>query len=417
MGGYSMQCDASPAAKVHRGGSHLTKWAQHVARDLDDRAGTPRKHANQDIDRSRTLLNETFVFDDEAGHLVPAESVEQVIASINARVEQHGGLTPSGKKARALTDDSVIVRPLVMSLDPEWVEEHNPDWKENGLNDESKRLHVEMLRYVSEFFGAENVRAASLHLDEETPQWQIALVPMTERGQVSQKEVFSGPTMLKQMHQGLREHMREAGYDASLENVTGDRSRKRFTEKTFKREMRKVNEAQDEADRLMGVVMAREEAVSVREQVARRRMKQAQAKEDAIPEEVARRVEALKEAALKQAHEVEEQARQTLERARVLLEAAEELEPSTERLISGAYRQGVVAGALASARFVAKERRQAQTEAVRQTQLEAPSPQELRAKVEEAREPGRQSVRERIDAEATRLNARRSPRDRDKPKD
>lgn len=262
----SVQCDANPRAKVHRGGSHMAKWVQHVCRDLDDRNGQPRKHANKGIDRARTLRNETYVYDDEQGGHVPAESVQQVVDSINAHVDKHGGRTPSGKKAVGLNDQSVIMRPLILGLDPEWFEQHNPDWKENGLNQEAERLHEAMIGWAAERWGAENLRVISLHMDEATPQLQIGLVPLSDTGQISQKWAFPSPAAMKQMHQSLRHCLREEGYDASLENVTGGRSTTPFTDRNFKREMRKVDAAQERVDQREAALVAQEEALVDREQ-------------------------------------------------------------------------------------------------------------------------------------------------------
>lgn len=322
MSGYSISCDATPDAKVHKGGTHLQKWAQHVGRDLDDRAGTPRKHGNKGIDRDRTLLNETLVYDPALGEHVPAESVQQLIDSVTARVEEHGGRTAAGKRARPLTDQSVIMRPLILGLDEAWFEEHNPDWRENGLNEEAERLHSELLTWCGDYFGRENMRVISLHLDEQIPQLQIGLVPVNEHGQVSQRTVFTGPAQLKEMHGSVREYMRSVGYDASLENVTGKKSQTRLSDRAYKREHGKA-----EAD-----LSSREQAVEEAERSIRRRRRSLDDREgklnrrerdldQEVQRRAAERVEKLKAAAL--GGQLAQARREALARVEGMLDNAE----------------------------------------------------------------------------------------------
>lgn len=291
MGGYSAEFDVSPAAKIHQGGSHLQRWADHVGRDLDDRNGQPKAHSNKQIDRSRTLNNNTFVFDEAKGRLVRADSVEQMVKAIQARVDLHGGKTPSGKSARALTDTSVIVRPMILGLDEQWWQEHCPDWKTNGLNDEAQRMIKAQIKWAQDTFGAQNLPAVSLHMDEHKPSLQLAFVPMNDHGQISQKSYFPNGQAMSALHDSYRQALRAAGYDATRERVTGERSKIRFTEKTFKREMAKVAERAAELDELELKLNTRKKDLDVRERDL----------DDEVERRAAERVKELKAAALEQA--------------------------------------------------------------------------------------------------------------------
>lgn len=317
--GYSAEFDVTPDAKVHRGGSHLSKWCAHVFRDLDDRNGQLRKHANKGIDRDRTIHNHSWVLDVHTGKMVRAQSVEQVQGVIEARIEQHGGLTPKGKRPAPLTDQSVVMRPIVLGLDADWWDEHCPQWKEGRLTKEAGRLISEQIKWAQKEFGSQNICAASLHLDENRPQLQVAFVPINDTGQISQKSFFPNSANLRKQHDRYREHLRGVGYDATAERVTGQRSTERFSDAKFKREMR---HAEEEIERRGKALDDREQALTTREDAVADQ-------EAAVQEEAARRVEALRAVVF------EEERRRAREELRAVKERVVQIQQAiaTERLV------------------------------------------------------------------------------------
>lgn len=213
--GYTMTFDASH--KVKAGDGHAKQFERHLARDADERAGFAFGHSNKNIDPARTHLNESFVNDGTGGFRLVAVTRDDKgePRPPSAEIGDYLAARLSTVK-KPLRKDAVVMRGIVLQLDPKWFDEHNPDWRENGLNDEGRRLTNATLAWASEEFGQANVVGGALHLDEHSPQLQLIVTPVTDDGRLSQKDFFKGPGDLKRQHRSLREHMIAAGYDADL---------------------------------------------------------------------------------------------------------------------------------------------------------------------------------------------------------
>ena len=102
--GYTLSFMAS--VKVQRGG--VAGLLHHDARDVDREQGREVRHSNQDIDPARTATNETIVADGQGGWM-PCSSIDQIEAAIDARL---------ANVTKPLRKDAVVLRPLVLQLDP-----------------------------------------------------------------------------------------------------------------------------------------------------------------------------------------------------------------------------------------------------------------------------------------------------------
>jgi uncharacterized protein YhaN len=216
---YTLTFDASH--KVKRGGSHVKGFLRHVARDADERNGIRHTHSNPNLDGSRTSLNQTIVRG-ASGDWEPATSSEQIEERLEERLKAVKG---------NLRKDAVVLRPFIVQLDPEWFDEHCPDWRTEGLTDEAEELQTAMLDWCVATFGEDNVLAASIHLDEVSPQVHVIFTPVTEDGRLSQKDWFRGPKQLREMHDDFREHMAAEGYDVSFGR--SERSREHLSSAEF----------------------------------------------------------------------------------------------------------------------------------------------------------------------------------------
>lgn len=233
---YSVTYDASH--KVKAGGSHLSNFCRHIARDADERNGIKYEHANKNIDASRTRLNTTWVRNAETGRYEPATGSQQLEDAVKNRL---------GAVTKKLRKDATVLRPLVLQLDPKYFEEECPDWKEKGLPPHVQKLAVnQMLGWAMSEFGKENIVFASLHLDEYAPQLQVGFVPVTEDGRLSQKEFFKGPTHFKSQRKDLLDRLTRAGFDA--EYRTTDRSREHLSSAEYQSKAERVKEAQKQAE-------------------------------------------------------------------------------------------------------------------------------------------------------------------------
>lgn len=233
MSGYRVTFDASH--KVKQGG-HGQSFLQHVARDIDLANGVVVAHANQNIDASRTHLNETTIPDGNGGWVRPA-NVEQIADRVAAR------LATVKKPPRA---DAVIMRPIVCNLSPEWFAEHNPDWRENGLNTAARAAYDAMRAQAVEEFGWDNIAACSLHLDESLPQLQIAVLPVTDDGRLSQKDFYPNPASLRARGVRFREAVAATGIEVEMK--PSPRSREHLSGDEFQRQADRLKEGLEDVE-------------------------------------------------------------------------------------------------------------------------------------------------------------------------
>ncbi len=220
MSGYRVTFDASHKVKT---GGHAQGFLQHVARDIDNANGVVMAHANPNIDAARTHLNSTVIPDGNGGWVRPS-SVDQIQERLAAR------LATVKKPPRA---DAVIMRPIVANLSPEWFAEHNPDWRENGLNQQARAAYDALLAQAVEEYGWENIVVASLHLDESLPQWQIAVTPVTDDGRLTQKPWYPSPAALKAMGVRYREAVAATGIEVEMR--PSERSTEHLSSDEFQR--------------------------------------------------------------------------------------------------------------------------------------------------------------------------------------
>jgi len=232
---YTMTFDASH--KVGRGGGHAQGFVRHIARDVDQGAGFHFAHANKNIVVDRTALNFTRV-NDGSGQFRALRSVDGRPPSDELEVYLNSRLATVTK---ALRKDAVVMRGVVLQLDPKWFDDHNPDWRENGLNKDAIAHTGASLDWACEEFGQSNIVGFSIHLDEYNPQLQVMFTPITDDGRLSQKDFFKGPADFKRQHNELREHMDAAGYD--VEFRVAERSKEHLSSSEFQARANRLRDA------------------------------------------------------------------------------------------------------------------------------------------------------------------------------
>lgn len=286
--GYTMSFEAS--VKVQRG--QVAGLLRHNGRDVDREQGREVRHSNQDINPALTATNETLVSDGKGGWR-PCDDLGEIEAALDARL---------AAVKKPLRKDAVVLRPLILQLDPAWYAAHPSE-------DDRAAAAEDMLAWAADTFGAENLVYVSLHLDEENPHLHLGFCPVTEDGRLAQKDWFPGPTALRKMHQDLRQHMTDAGYDIDMKNRKPGKYAKRMEVQEYKdfqdlqAEARKIDSQQGQlsrwAERLheqQTEQQAREKALQERERAAADRERQVQQRETAL--EGRRRLVEAREAAL-----------------------------------------------------------------------------------------------------------------------
>lgn len=232
---YTMTFDASH--KVGRGGGHAQSFFRHIARDVDMEAGFQFTHANKNIVPERTRLNVTQVNDGAGGFRKP-RSVDGRPPSQELNDYLISRLSTVQKSLRK---DAVLMRGIILQLDPKWFDECNPDWRENGINEEALKYMGASLDWACEEFGQKNIVGFSVHLDEYNPQLQVFMTPVTDDGRLAQKDFFKNPAALKQQHKELRRRMDAAGYD--VEHRVTERSTEHLSSSEFQAKSDRMRDA------------------------------------------------------------------------------------------------------------------------------------------------------------------------------
>lgn len=212
--------------------SDVAGLIRHDVRDVDRKNGVEVSHSNTGIVSSKTLLNETVVNDGNGGFRRCAASREwldfidkRVSEARNFRTQKDGTRTPVAVRK----DASVVVETILM-LDPEFT--GKIDEMSEDKRDEVRDLLQVMIDTEIERAGVENVVGWSVHWDESHPHVQMMTVPMTADGQLSMKKAYGGGQGTKaaaqkkyaELHDTMRENLRDAGYDATMERVDSARS-------------------------------------------------------------------------------------------------------------------------------------------------------------------------------------------------
>lgn len=279
---YTMSFDASVKLKKGNPGG-LT---QHIARDVLEAEGKTLNHSNPNIDKDFTSDNVTLVYDREIGDFRPCKKASEITDAINARL---------GDVKRPLRKDAVIVRPLILQLDPEWYEDHEDEGERQASYDA-------MAEWLVGTFGAENLAYLSVHMDEESPHIHAGFVPVTEDGRLSQKDWFPNPSALRAMHDDLRAFMSAKGYDIEKDRKKGQKYVKRLSEAEYRQMMTTLDKADDVNRREQMVrhwnddVVKKSLALDKREQTISDRESELQRREKALAEreaELDKRADAL----------------------------------------------------------------------------------------------------------------------------
>lgn len=206
---YTVSFDASIKCKKN----DLKGLLNHIERGTIDKK---INHKNPNINNQETEKNMNFYFDKNQNDFSECTDLSQIENALNDRLKE---------VKKPLRKDAVIVRPLILQLDPSFYDEYE---------DENSESITTMIEWACKTFGKENLIGGSLHLDEASPHLHLLFTPVTDDGRLSQKDWFTSPKSLADMHNSLREHMSNAGYDIEMSRKKTSKQVKRLTETEYR---------------------------------------------------------------------------------------------------------------------------------------------------------------------------------------
>lgn len=176
-----------------------------------------KNHSNPDIDISLSELN-----------------YDLVNRTDNYKKDIENFINENKTTTRAIRKDAVLVN--------EWIITSDRKFFENLSDEDTKEFFISAKEYFAENFGEENIRYATVHLDESTPHLHMGIVPFDKDKKLSAKRIFNREA-LRNVQEDLPKLLQEKGFD--IERGLEGSDRKNLTVPEFK----KLKEAEKEIER------------------------------------------------------------------------------------------------------------------------------------------------------------------------
>ena len=174
----SMSMVAARMQKMKAG--NLTGIGNHNQRKTEN-------HSNPDIDIDRSNLNYELVHQTE-----------------NYKTDIQAFINENKASSRAIRKDAVLVNEWIITSDTNFFEALSPE--------QTRSFFEEAKDYFADRFGEQNIRYATVHLDETTPHMHLGVVPFDEDYKLSAKTVFNRP-VLREIQEDLPKVLQTAGFD------------------------------------------------------------------------------------------------------------------------------------------------------------------------------------------------------------
>lgn len=146
-------------------------------------------HGNKDIDNERSHLNYDLV-----GHSKETSFKEEVLDFIEE----------NKSSKRATRKDAVVLQ--------DWLIGSSQKFFDDLSAEETKRYFEVAVEFFQERFGKENVRFATVHMDELTPHMHLGVVPFNAENKLTAKMIFNREC-LKNIQEDLPKWFQEHGFD------------------------------------------------------------------------------------------------------------------------------------------------------------------------------------------------------------
>jgi hypothetical protein len=149
-----------------------------------------KSETNPDIREEDKHLNYDFIHGDK--QMDYKQQIQHVIAK---------NVKP-GKKIRK---DAVLVTEFLVTSDKPFFDKLSPN--------EQKRYFETTKDFLAKRYGEQNLIYATVHNDEKTPHMHVGIVPVTEDGRLSAKEVVGNRMQLVKLQDDFNAHVKALGYD------------------------------------------------------------------------------------------------------------------------------------------------------------------------------------------------------------
>ncbi|MBF2777502.1 plasmid recombination protein [Staphylococcus haemolyticus] len=204
---------------------------KHIQRENEN-------YENVDIDLEKTHMNYDLVNDDKI--------------NLNDEIEQKIAENYQGKR-KIRTDAIKHVDGLITS--------DNEFFKDKS-QDEIKAFFEHSKEFIENEYGKDNLLYATVHMDEKTPHMHFGIVPITQDGRLSAKEVIGNKKALTEFQDRFNEYVNQRGYDlergqsrqvtnAKHDQVSRYKQKTEYHKQEYERESQKLSHIQQKNNELI----------------------------------------------------------------------------------------------------------------------------------------------------------------------
>ena len=214
-----------------KSGTNTTGIQKHVQRENNN-------YENEDIDHSKTYLNYDLV----------NEYNQNFNNLIDEKIEQNY----TGK--RKIRTDAVKHVDGLITSDKEFFDNQTPE--------DTKQFFVFFKEFLEQEYGKDNLLYATVHMDEKTPHMHYGVVPITDDGRLSAKQVVGNKKALTEFQDRFNEYVNQRGYDlergqsrqvtnAKHEQMSQYKQKTEYYKQEYERESQKTDEIKQKNDKLV----------------------------------------------------------------------------------------------------------------------------------------------------------------------
>ena len=214
-----------------KSGTNTTGIQKHVQRENNN-------YENEDIDHSKTYLNYDLV----------NEYNQNFNNLIDEKIEQNY----TGK--RKIRTDAVKHVDGLITSDKEFFDNQTPE--------DTKQFFEHAKEFLEQEYGKDNLLYATVHMDEKTPHMHYGVVPITDDGRLSAKQVVGNKKALTEFQDRFNEYVNQRGYDlergqsrqvtnAKHEQMSQYKQKTEYYKQEYERESKKTDEIKQKNDKLV----------------------------------------------------------------------------------------------------------------------------------------------------------------------
>ena len=214
-----------------KSGTNTTGIQKHVQRENNN-------YENEDIDHSKTYLNYDLV----------NEYNQNFNNLIDEKIEQNY----TGK--RKIRTDAVKHVDGLITSDKEFFDNQTPE--------DTKQFFEHAKEFLEQEYGKDNLLYATVHMDEKTPHMHYGVVPITDDGRLSAKQVVGNKKALTEFQDRFNEYVNQRGYDlergqsrqvtnAKHEQMSQYKQKTEYYKQEYERESQKTDKIKQKNDKLV----------------------------------------------------------------------------------------------------------------------------------------------------------------------